>query len=207
MLLHVDTVRKRLGRRRIIDDLSLTCDGGEITILSGDNGAGKSTLLGLIAGILTVDRGSITIAGADLQRRPRAARRALGYVPEAANPPGYLTGEELFRLVARLKGAAPLSPDVRTALALDRIADARIERLSLGERRRVCLGAALVGDPAVLVLDEPTNGLDKDGVATLVSLLDERRSLGAAILIATHDRGFADEVADIRLHLQDGQLQ
>ena len=206
VILTVEGLSKRLGTRRVIDDLSLACDGGQITILTGDNGAGKSTLLALIAGILQPDRGAIAIAGADHRRQPRAARRALGYVPEAANPPGHLTGDELFGLVCQLKQAPPLAVDIRAALAIERIADARIERLSLGERRRVCLGAALIGEPALLVLDEPTNGLDKDGIATLIELLRDRRTAGAAVLIATHDRAFADQLADVHMHLRDGQL-
>lgn len=207
MILEVDNVCKRRGSRMVIDELSMTCGAGEIAILTGDNGAGKSTLLALIAGVLTVDRGVIAIAGSDLHRHPRAARQALGYVPEAANPPGHMSGAELFALVCRLKQAAPLADEVYRGLGLERLAHARIERLSLGERRRVCLGAALIGDPALLVLDEPTNGLDRNGVATLVEVLRERRKVGTAVLVATHDRGFADEVADIRMHLSEGRLQ
>lgn len=205
-VLQVRELCKRRGRRMVIDELSMTCESGEITILTGDNGAGKSTLLALVGGVLSADRGSITIAGTDLRLRPRAARQSLGYVPEAANPPGYMTGAELYALVCRLKGAAPLSAETSQALGLERLTHARIERLSLGERRRVCLGAALIGEPSLLVLDEPTNGLDLGGVATLLEILRERKARGAAILIATHDRVFADEVADIRLHLRDGQF-
>lgn len=206
MILSVEDVYKRRGRQVVLDDLSMTCEAGEITILTGDNGAGKSTLLAVIAGVLDADRGVVSICGTDLRRRPRAARQLLGYVPEAANPPGHMTGQELFALVSRLKQSALLGDDVRAALGLERLAHARIERLSLGERRRVCLGAALVGEPALLVLDEPTNGLDRDGVEILVSLLMERKDRDTAVLIATHDRAFADRVADVRLHLRDGQL-
>ena len=205
-MLEVSHLYKRLGGRRIIDDVSLTCDASEITILTGDNGAGKSTLLSLIAGIVAPDRGTVEIRGADLVRRPRRARRALGYVPEAANPPGHLTAEELFALVSRLKGTAPLASAIREQLELPAIAHARIERLSLGERRRVCLAAALIGEPSLLVLDEPTNGLDKQGSATLVELMRAHRERGAAILIATHDRAFADQIADVRVHLETGRI-
>ena len=150
--------------------------------------------------------GSIEIAGVSLSGAPVRARRSLGYVPEAANPPGYMTGEELFALVAALKQAPPLSQERRAALGLDGLTSARIARLSLGQRRRVCLGAALIGEPALLVLDEPTNGLDRSGIATLTALLGAQRDAGGIILVATHDRDFATALAGERFHLQAGRL-
>ncbi len=207
MILRVDEVRKTLGGRRVVDEVSFECAEAEITVLSGHNGAGKSTLLKMIAGVMASDAGCIEIAGHSLGARPRAARQALGYVPEAANPPGHMTGEELFQLVAALKQSAPLAGDIRDALAIEHIAKSRIERLSLGERRRVCLAAALIGDPELLVLDEPTNGLDVGGVKTLAELLSARRSAGAAVLLATHDAKFAESIADARLHMVKGRLE
>lgn len=206
MILRVDNVRKTLGGRRVIDQVSLDCDAGEIAILRGHNGAGKSTLLAIIAGLMEPDRGGIEIRGVSMSTRPVEARRYLGYVPEKANPPGHMTGDELFGLVCRLKGADPLPHSIRDALAIDAIANGRIERLSLGERRRVCLATALIGDPILLVLDEPTNGLDTQGVDTLASLLQARRDAGSAVLIATHDHAFADDIGDVRFELESGRL-
>ncbi|WP_428268185.1 ABC transporter ATP-binding protein [Haliangium sp.] len=203
-MLRVAGVCKRLGGRTILDHVDVVCDGGEICVIEGPNGSGKSTLLRVIAGLLEPDRGYVELAGEALAARPVAARRRLGYVPEAADPPGYMTGRELFALVRALKRAEPLSAELQQALGLEGIDDQRIERLSLGQRRRVCLGAALIGDPAVLVLDEPTNGLDRDGVAQLVDILDARRRAGAAVLVATHERGFADAIADRRLRFEGG---
>jgi ABC-2 type transport system ATP-binding protein len=206
-MLRIEGLCKRLGGRTVIDGMDLACAPGTICVITGDNGAGKSTLLRMIAGVLEPDRGLIEIAGASLAAAPLQARRNLGYVPEAANPPGHMTGEELFALVCALKQAPPLSPARREALGLDALAAERIARLSLGQRRRVCLGAALIGDPAVLVLDEPTNGLDRAGVATLIALLEEQRQAGAIILVATHDRDFGAAIASQRLHLHAGRLE
>lgn len=206
MILNVESLRKRLGARRVIDDISLSCEAGEITVLTGDNGTGKSTLLALITGVMKADAGTVLITP-ESDSGQRQTQHPVSYVPEAANPPGYLTGAELFELVRQLKSAPPLAAEVHQALGLAAIEHSRIERLSLGERRRVCLATALIGDPALLVLDEPTNGLDVSGVATLVTLLLACRERGAAMLIATHDREFADQVADIRLHLADGVLR
>ncbi|MCG8424509.1 MAG: ABC transporter ATP-binding protein [Proteobacteria bacterium] len=205
-MLHVHNVCKTLRGRRVLDDVSLVCEEGAITVLTGANGAGKSTLLKIIAGVMEPDRGALTIAGSDRAHAPGRARQALGYVPERANPPGHMTGEELLYLVRALKGAPPLADDIRAQLGIDAIANQRIERLSLGERRRVCLAAAMVGAPRLLVLDEPTNGLDVGGIAVLGELLRECKTRSAAVLLATHDVPFADSLADARLHLDRGQL-
>ncbi|HWN67400.1 MAG TPA: ATP-binding cassette domain-containing protein, partial [Haliangium sp.] len=125
-MLRIEGLHKRLGGRAVIDGLDLECAPGTICVITGDNGAGKSTLLRMIAGVLDADRGSIEIAGTSLTAAPVQARRSLGYVPEAANPPGHMTGEELFALVTALKQAPPLSPARRAALGLDGLTDERI---------------------------------------------------------------------------------
>ena len=196
--LRVDGVGKRLGGRWILRELSVDVAGGEALGVVGPNGAGKSTLLAMIAGVLAVDRGRITVGGAGAGTV--AAQRQVGYVPEAANPPGHLTGDEVIALVAAVKGAR-LDPAVRAALALDDLGRARIDQMSLGMRRRACLGAALVGAPALLVLDEPTNGLDAAGIATIGDLLAARLEAGAAVVVASHDLAFLERLGVRRLAL------
>jgi ABC-2 type transport system ATP-binding protein len=205
-LLSVASISKRLGRRRVLVDVSFDCPAEKITCVCGANGAGKTTLLRIIAGVMEPDRGSIRLGGKAITGRHVAARRQMGYVPEGADPPGHLTVEELFALVAALKGAKLPESGLRERLGVDALAHLRIERLSLGERRRACLAAALVGDPAVLVLDEPTSGLDAGGARALADILCERRERGTAILIATHDAELVAELADLRLQLVDGRL-
>jgi len=206
MMVVADEVTKSLGGRPILHGLSFTCAGGAITALTGRNGAGKSTLLRIVAGVLAPDRGVVSIAGSDLARAPRAARRALGYVPEAANPPGHMTGAEVLDLVRALKQCEPIASDLRQTLDVDAFAHQRMSRMSLGQRRRICLAAALTGDPRVLVLDGPTNGLDAAGVETLAGLLEQCRDRGCAILLATHDAEFIAPLADARLHIAQGRL-
>jgi ABC-type multidrug transport system ATPase subunit len=202
----------RRAGRRVLADVDLSADRGEIVALVGANGAGKSTLLAAIAGVLAPDRGAVLVAGANVwgaERERLRARGAIGYVPEAADPPGHLTGEEVLALVAAVKRAASLDAAVRARLALEAdgaIARTRIDRMSLGMRRRACLGAALVGEPALLVLDEPDNGLDPAGVDTLVALLRERAQAGTGVLIASHDAGLVDRLGARRVELADGRV-
>ncbi len=202
-VLRVDAVSKRRAGRWVLREISVDVAAGEAIGVVGPNGAGKSTLLALIAGVLGVDRGRVTVDGA--AAGTVRAQRLLGYVPEAADPPGHLTGDEVLALVGAVK-AAGLDPAVRAALALDDLGSARIDQMSLGQRRRACLGAALIGAPRLLVLDEPTNGLDAAGIATVTALLTERVAQGAALVVASHDRDFLERLAARRVSLVGGQL-
>jgi len=194
--LEVRALHKRLGGKQVLAGLGLTLDGGLLAVL-GPNGCGKTTLLRIVAGVLEPDEGSVRLRGRPLAR----ARRDLGYVPEGADPPPHLTVGELLRLVAVLRRCAPLSAELGGRLGIPPLESQRIASLSLGQRRRACLAAALLGDPWLLVLDEPTNGLDPDGVAMLATLLREHANAGRAALVATHDLAFVDAIGARRLKL------
>jgi ABC-type multidrug transport system ATPase subunit len=199
----------RRAGRRVLADVGLRAARGEIVALVGANGAGKSSLLAAIAGVLAPDRGAILIEGASVwgaERERLRARRALGYVPESADPPGHLTCDEVLALVAAVKAAPPLDAALRDRLGLAAIAGSRIDRMSLGQRRRAVLGAALVATPAILVLDEPDNGLDPAGAEMLVALLRERAADGAAVVIASHDEGLVDKLGARSVILDGGRV-
>jgi ABC-2 type transport system ATP-binding protein len=192
---------KRRGGRWVLDDVSFTIDRGEVVALIGGNGAGKSTLLACAAGALDADRGWVAIAGATSGRR-----RHVGYAPEAGDAPGHLTGAELWRLVSALHGGATLDDEATTLLALATVAPLRLERMSLGQRRRAVLAAALIGAPPALLLDEPDNGLDAAGLDALVTLVAREAARGAAVLVATHDPAVRERLGARNLTLVDGRL-
>ena len=169
---------KRRGARWVVDEVSFAIAPGEIAALVGGNGAGKSTTLAMIAGALSIDRGWVAIAGATSGRR-----RQLGYVPESA---------------------APQPADQRPQL--DAMADRRFAQMSLGQRRRACLAAALIGAPPALVLDEPDNGLDVDALDALATLVRAAAAAGAGVIIASHDPAVQAELATRTLRLVDGRL-
>jgi ABC-type multidrug transport system ATPase subunit len=197
MTLSVDAVSVRRGGRTIISDIALSVAPGEIVGLVGRNGCGKSTLLMAIAGVLAPRAGRIVIDGAAVwgsHRERLHARRALGYVPEAADPPGFLLGGELWALVASTRGAVSPSPSLTDALGLDELRELALERMSLGQRRRACLAAAFLGPPALLVLDEPDNGLDAKRLDALISLLRAHAASGRACLLASHDAALLDQL-------------
>ncbi len=189
-LLVVERLSVRRGSRTIFDDLDVTVEPGEIVGVVGPNGCGKSTLLSAIAGVLEPRDGRVVIAGASVwgaRRERKTARHALGYVPEGADPPGFLLAGELWALCAATRGTAEPSEDLRAKLGLDELRELAIERMSLGQRRRACLGAAFLGPPQLLVLDEPDNGLDVARLDALVELVRAHAAAGHASILASHD--------------------
>jgi ABC-type multidrug transport system ATPase subunit len=201
-MLEIDRLAVRRGGRTVIDGVSLAAAEGEIVGVVGKNGCGKSTLLACVAGVLAPREGRISIDGASVwgSRGERTrARRALGYVPEAADPPGFLLGGELWALCAAARGVGPPSAELRAALGLDELRTTALERMSLGQRRRACLGAAFVGPPRLLVLDEPDNGLDAKRLDALVALVRDHASAGGACLLASHDASLLDQLG-ARIH-------
>lgn len=199
MTLVVSDLAKRFGRRRVFSGLGFECEPGEIVAVTGDNGSGKSTLLAILAGVIEPDRGAATLGGEALIGRRARGRKRIGYVPEAANPPGQMTAADLFALVAALKSAAKPSPELIERLEIGELSGQSIGSMSLGQRRRVCLAAALVGEPDLLILDEPSNGLDAGGIATLAELLDHRGST----VLATHDRDLIEQLGATELSLSN----
>lgn len=195
--LAIERLSVRRGGRTVIDGIVLAVEPGEILGVVGKNGCGKTTLLGCIAGVLPPRDGRVVIEGASVwgtRAERQRARRALGYVPEGADPPGFLLGTELWSLCAAARGANPPSQQLRDALGLDELRDTALERMSLGQRRRACLGAAFVGPPKLLVLDEPDNGLDAKRLDAIVGLIKDHAAGGGATILASHDAALLEHL-------------
>lgn len=196
-VLRVERVSIKRGGRTIISELDVEASGGEVVGIVGKNGSGKSTLLMAIAGVLEPTDGRVLIDGASVwgaSRDRQRARGQLGYVPENADPPGFLRASELWALCAASRKTSAPSQALVAALGLDELAELQLERMSLGQRRRACLAAALLGPPRLLVLDEPDNGLDARRIEALVTLLREHAAAGHVALVSTHDRAFLDAI-------------
>lgn len=173
-----------------VDGLSLEVRTGEVLALLGPNGAGKSTTIRMLTGFLAPTSGSSALVGVDVQRDPVRAQRALGYLPEGSPLYAEMTPRALLRFVAGVRGLRGRAgaQAVDRAIARARImpvADRPIETLSKGYRRRVGLAQAIVHEPPVLILDEPTDGLDPNQKRAVRALVAELRE-HAAIIISTH---------------------
>ena len=205
-----DQLTKWYGPRLAVDRISLAVDAGEIMGLLGPNGSGKTTILRILAGYLRPSAGTARIAGLDVVDDSLAARRCVGYVPEDVPLYGGMAVREFLVFMGRLKGltAPGLSGAVSEAmhrLRLEQMHDVQIGRLSRGYRQRVAIAQALLGNPALLILDEPTNGLDPRQIIEMRELI---RSLGGerTILVTSHILGEIERVADRIAILLDGRL-
>ena len=204
-MLVIDALCKRLGPREVLRGASLRVDAPAIVWLRGPNGCGKSTLLKCVAGVWRPDRGDVLVRGRSTVHDGRA-RGEVGYVPDRFAPFPELSVSEMLGLVAALKRCPPPSAALLERFALPALAHQPVASLSAGQTRRAALVAGLIGDPWLLVLDEPTTGLDANGVALLRDTLLERRRAGQAALLVTHDHGFANEVATAAYDFCDGAL-
>jgi ABC-2 type transport system ATP-binding protein len=189
-MLVADHLKKYFGPHRAVDDVSFTLERGEVLGFLGPNGAGKTTTMRMLAGCLEPDLGAATIAGYDCVDNRLDAQSRLGYLPEGAPAYPAMTPRGFVEFGLRARGFSADALSRATALALERarLGDAAtqpIGTLSKGYKRRAALAAAIAHDPAVLILDEPTDGLDpnqKDGVRELIRLMAPEK----AIIISTH---------------------
>jgi len=189
-MIAVRSLTKRFGPVTAVDDVSFTVSRGEVLGFLGPNGAGKSTTMKMITGFLAPTSGTAVICGADIVDAPIAAKRHIGYLPEGAPAYPDMTPAGFLDFVARIRGFGGAEASRRIALAVERtqlasVLQQPIETLSKGFKRRVGLAQALLHDPDVLVLDEPTDGLDpnqKHEVRRLIGTLAAEK----AIVISTH---------------------
>lgn len=214
-LLAVEKLTVRYGSRTALHDLSLRMDGGEVVVLLGRNGSGKSTLLRSIVGLQKIDRGVITVAGESIAGRSTAdICRKVAYLPQDPNALLFAdTVVEELQITLRNHGLPADAPEalrtIRALLERLRLADkmqAYPRDLSVGERQRVALAAVTIVQPRLLLLDEPTRGLDYEAKALLADLIHGWRSEGAAALVVTHDVEFAALLADRVVVLSQGEV-
>ena len=191
--LELKGVGKAYGRKRVLEEISLTFEPG-LTLLVGPSGAGKSTLLRLIATAERPNKGSILFDGSSARG---ALRRTLGYAPQALDLPEDLTAREFAMHIAALKGLNLGQADkqfgaITDAIGLHADTNNRIASFSGGMRRRLVFAQALLGEPLVLALDEPTAELDGETARKLGALIVERARAGAIVVMTTH---LAEELA------------
>jgi ABC-2 type transport system ATP-binding protein len=188
-LLTVQHLTRRYGTRTAVDDVSFSLGPG-ITGLLGPNGAGKSSLMTCLAGIAAWDVGTITIGDADVARNPRAARKLLGFMPERVAFPNEMRVTEYLYFVAEIKRIPRAERKAAVDLGIARtgltaVADRIIGNLSKGNRQRVGMAQALMGDPLVTVLDEPMNGLDPLNILDMRAMLQEYGRT-RSVIVSTH---------------------
>ncbi len=207
-MIEVSHLTKRYGNHLALSDLSFTIPNGQIYGLLGPNGAGKSTTMNILTGCLAATSGEVRIDGVDIFEDPMAAKRHLGYLPE--QPPVYMdrTPWEYLRFVARAKGVKNLAQEVDRVMDLTQIADVRdrlIRNLSKGYRQRVGIAQAILGDPDIIILDEPTVGLDPRQITEIRELI-QKLGENKTVILSSHILGEVQAVCERLLILSKGKL-
>jgi sodium transport system ATP-binding protein len=187
----IDQLHKSFGTKTAVDDVTFSALDGQITGLVGPNGAGKTTTLRMLYTLLKPDRGSITVGGVDAATQPLEVRRRLGVLPDARGLYKRLTARENIAYYAQLHGMDAELIRRRTdslieTLAMQDIAERRVEGFSQGERVKTAIARALVHEPPHIVLDEPSNGLDVIATRTLRDFLRQLKVEGRCVLFSSH---------------------
>lgn len=203
----VNGVEKSYGAVKALRNVSFDLAPGRLSALVGHNGAGKTTLIKLMLGLIHAERGGVRVLDEDPAAGEFSARRQLGYLPENVAFNAALTGRETLAFYARLKQIKPASAwPLLERVGLMHAADRRVGTYSKGMRQRLGLAQALLGRPRVLLLDEPTTGLDPALRQTFYEILSELRDDGATVLISSHALNELEDRAEHVLIMNRGQL-
>lgn len=199
-------VTKIFGPVRALASVSATFRGGEVSVVLGANGSGKSTLLAIVGTLARPTSGTVRHGGISATRD--GVRGALGWLGHDSLCYTDLTGRENVELAARLRGldAGAAFDAAKARFGLGEFAERPFRTYSRGQRQRIALARALVHAPTLLLLDEPTTGLDAEGVAQLSKVVREEAERGAVVVVVTHDKAFADEAADATVVLERGRV-
>lgn len=203
--------RTRRGVIRAVDDVSFQCRAGEVFGLLGPNGAGKTTTLRMLATILTPTSGSVTIAGFDTKKNPDRVREQIGFLATETGLYDRFTARETLRFFGRISGLsdaaiAKRAGEVFEMLALTSLADRRVGTFSTGEKQKLSLARSIIHDPAVLIFDEPTFGLDIMAARSVEETVALFRAQGRTILLSTHVMRLAEKLCDRVAILYRGRM-
>ena len=189
-MIDIQHLSKSFGPLRAVDDISFSVGRGEVLGFLGPNGAGKSTTMKMATGFLTPSSGTVRVCGHDIGSDPMGAKKSLGYLPEGAPAYPDMTPSGFLEFIAAIRGLSGSAMNERIAevvrlVHLEGVLHQRIETLSKGFKRRVGLAQAILHDPEVLVLDEPTDGLDPNQKHEVRALI-RQMSANKAIVLSTH---------------------
>jgi ABC-2 type transport system ATP-binding protein len=209
-MIEISHLTKRYGSLTAVDDISFNVEPGQVLGFLGPNGAGKSTTMKMITGFLSPTSGSVRVCGHDVESEPLAAKACMGYLPEGAPSYGEMSVRRFLEFIADVRGLTGDRrrsglEDVINRLALGGVLEQVIETLSKGFKRRVGLAQALLHDPLVMILDEPTDGLDpnqKHEVRALINAMSKDK----IIVISTHILEEVDAVCNRAIIIAGGRI-
>jgi lipopolysaccharide export system ATP-binding protein len=206
-------LQKSFWQRKVVDNVNLVINPGEVVGLLGPNGAGKTTTFYMVVGLLPPDRGRILLDGSDITALPmyRRARRGLGYLPQESSVIRKLTVEDNLLAILEMLDLTPREREERMVallreLGLDGLSKQRAYTLSGGERRRLEITRALITSPSFLLLDEPFTGIDPIAIADIQEIISRLKGKGIGVLITDHNVRETLQITDRSYILYDGQI-
>ena len=208
-MIELKNVTKKYGKAIAVEDISFTINDGEIVGLLGPNGAGKSTTMNIITGFIEQTSGDVIVDGYDMLKRPKKAKKEIGYMPEGVPLYTDLTVREFVTYMAEIKNVNRKErkqkvKEIIEQTGLKDVESKLIKNLSRGYKQRVSMAGALVGDPEILILDEPTRNFSPLSNPVIRKIL---KDYNGAIVSVSHDRKFMNEVCDQLLLLNSDGLQ
>ena len=210
-MLEVNNLKKRFGAFEAVKGITFSAGRGEVLGFLGPNGAGKSTTMRMITGFLPPTGGTAIVCGHDVAKEPVEAKKCIGYLPESAPSYRAMTVEDYLRFVAEIRGYKGSEARDRVAAAIQKarltpVARKTIETLSKGYRQRTCFAQAILHDPPVLVMDEPTDGLDPNQKYTVREMIREMAA-EKTIVVSTHILEEVDAVCTRAIVIADGEIR
>lgn len=209
-MLKVDNLKKSFGDFQAVKGVSFEVGKGEVLGFLGPNGAGKSTTMRMITGFLPPTSGTAVINGHDIISDPIAAKADLGYLPESAPSYRAMTVTDFLTFIAEVRGCKDVKKAVKDVIVkakLEEKANQTIETLSKGYRQRTCFAQAIIHDPKLLIMDEPTDGLDPNQKLVVREMITEMAKEGKAIIISTHILEEVDAVCNKVVVIADGEVK
>ena len=209
-MIKIKNLTKKFGHLTAVEDVSFEVQPGEVLGFLGPNGAGKSTTMKMITGFLAPTAGSIEVCGFDVSKKPIEAKKRIGYLPEGAPSYGEMTPVQFLEFIAQVRQLSgqnkiDRNKEVIQQLHLDKVLNQSIETLSKGFKRRVGLAQAILHDPDVLILDEPTDGLDPNQKFEVRELI-KSIAPDKVIIISTHILSEVDAICSRAIIIADGKV-
>lgn len=207
-VLEVKNLKKKLGKREIIKDISFYVEEGVIFGFLGPNGSGKTTTIRMLVDLIAMDAGTVTIMGKDISKDREAALSHVGAVVENPELYKFLSGYENLKQIARIRGISDdRINEVIKLVGLEKRIKDKMKKYSLGMKQRLGLAAALLSKPNLLILDEPTNGLDPNGIKEFRTILQTlAREKNMSVFVSSHILAEVQNLCDVVAFIEDGQI-
>ena len=204
-MIQISNLHKRFGQLTVLDGLDLEIRKGGIFAILGPNGSGKTTLIKCLLGMVIPTRGTIHLNGDPILGKYQY-RNSIGYLPQIANFPGNLKVRELIRMLCEIRPNASYPDQLLEDFGLNQVLDQKLGVLSGGTKQKVNLVLTFMFDSPLIILDEPTNGLDPVALIFLKKLIQREKDAGKTILVTSHIMSFVEEVSDEIVFLLEGNI-